>query len=179
MAESKELFLGKIDVEYGQFYFDNLDEEKSLFDGDVEETFEGQSNGICGAAVKGMLYFIAGLNAGPISVCIELSEGTPEVARGYDDVVEVSFNNLIDSIALCQWGYEKTFSLDLPKGNYRVRYSVAALGKEHSDGDDWELPIPDQWHLIQLWPAEHSEDAIIEANSEAGKYWHSNFGNNR
>ncbi|WP_050762916.1 hypothetical protein [Reinekea blandensis] len=176
MSDSALLFLGKIEVEYGQFYFDHPDDDESLFDGVVEEAFIDQKNGLCGAGIDGMVYFVAGLNNGAMSVCIEQHEQAPELDSSYDDIVEVSFTNQIASLALCQWAHEATFPLNLPEGQYRLRYCVQGMDNEYGDEDDWSLPMPGQRHLVQLWPASPEADSIIRSNSKMGRYWHKNFG---
>jgi len=176
MSENvKQLYLGKLGIEYGQFYFDSPDDEDDY--PELEEAFTDQKNGICGAATPGKVFFITGIQNGTISVLIELFSICPPVDDEYDEVVEVAFfNNGSAPIHLCQWGHEWTRKLDLPKGHYRIRYSIQGMDKDYDEDDNWDAPIPGQRHMIQLWPQDQQEDEVVKLTSEMAKYWHEEQG---
>lgn len=169
------LFSGNIAVEYGQFYFDNssFDDEDFL---DPSEAFDGQENGICGAAQIGKLFFVAGVHNGTAAIQIERHLQEPALEEAYDEVVEASFQKAKEEIALCEWACENVYPLALPVGEYRIRYSVDGMGYEYGEEDDWDEPVPGQKHLIQIWPAKKAGDKIVKTTSDIAAYWHKEWG---
>ncbi len=174
----KELYSGNIAIEYGQFYIDVPDSDDEDEDDylDPEGAFEGQENGICGAAQTGKLFFVTGIQNGTASIKIELYPSEPSVDQIYDEIVEVSYKRGKTSVALCEWACEETYPLELPEGDYRVRYCIVAMGNDYDDDGDWEAPVPGQKHLIQIWPAEKPTDKIIKNTSDTASYWHKEWG---
>lgn len=64
------LFAGRIHVSYGQFYVESrLDE----FGGDLFSNLAGQSNGLCGAAVRGFLWLVTARHIGQVDLTVEAS----------------------------------------------------------------------------------------------------------
>ncbi len=174
---AKELFTGKLGIQYGQFCVDvPLDEEDWEDYMDMEGAFESQENGLCGAAMDGKLFFVVGPQDGVIDLRVEMLEGPPDLEDACSDVVEVSFERADTPVILSEWGQETTHALEIPPGTYRVRYSIAEMDREYGDEDDFEAPVLGQKYLLQFWPADVAPDQILVANSEQGKYWHHSMG---
>ncbi|MGH1428834.1 MAG: hypothetical protein ACRBEE_12895 [Arenicella sp.] len=170
---NKELFSDNIAIFYGQFYIDiaeSDDEDEEYLD--MESAFEGQSNGLCGASHEGKLFFIVGPQDGMAKVTIELHDVEPDLLEGFDDIVECSFKPTNDDLHLCEWSHEETHLLNLPAGEYVVRYSAKNLAKDYGDDDDWDAPVKGQEYIIQFWSGFLAADHVIRSNTEVGQYWH-------
>lgn len=172
----KTLYSGNISIEYGQFYIDipEVDDEDDYLD--PEGAFEDQQNGICGAAQSGKLFFVTGIQNGTASIEIKLYSSEPTIDDAFEEIVEVSFKRGKTPVALCEWGCEETYPIDLSEGNYGVRYCIIAMGADYGDDDDWEAPVKGQKHLIQIWPSESTMDKIIKSTSDTARYWHKEWG---
>ncbi|MFO6422202.1 hypothetical protein [Motilimonas sp. KMU-193] len=172
----KTLYSGNIAIEYGQFYIDipELDDEDDYLDPEV--AFKDQQNGICGASQSGKLFFVTGIQNGTASVEIKLYSSEPTIDDAFEEIVEVSFKRNKTPVALCEWGCEEIYPIDLPEGNYGVRYCIIAMGADYGDDDDWEAPVKGQKHLIQIWPSEPTMDKIIKSTSDTASYWHKEWG---
>jgi len=170
------MFKGTLGIDYGQFYI-TLSSDEDV-DMDPDASFEGQENGICGAKLDDMIYFVTGIQSGSIEIDVDLHESAPVIDETYGEIIEVSFNRSKKALSLCEWGWEKEHALDIPEGIYRLRYSIDGMDKDHSneaieeDEDLWESPVPGQRHLIQIWPDENAKDKVIKQTSEKAKYWH-------
>nr|WP_086937574.1 hypothetical protein [Thaumasiovibrio occultus] len=171
VQDVKTLYAGEINIEYGQFYIDAEDVE---FDDVIEpaEIFVGQENGLCGAAQAGKLFFVTGLQNGVIDVEVALYAAEPDINEDYEEIVEVAFQCGELPVALCEWGWEEVYPLDLPKGQYGVRYCVIAMDADYDDDDEDDAPIDGQKHLIQLWPSQNTQEKIVKVTSEMASYWH-------
>jgi len=88
--------------------------------------------------------------------------------------VEVSFSHKENTITLAEWAHEKTYKLNIPKGNYRLRYSIKNMEKEYTENDDYTSPLDDQQYLIEIWPNDnnHIQDSIIKVTSDIAQYCH-------
>lgn len=174
---TKLLYSGNLGIDYGQFYIDIAGDEESDDDYlDPESAFKGQENGICGASQNGKVFLITGIQAGVISIAIVLHAEEPPVDESFEEIVEVSFQRGSASVSLCEWGHEKTHGLDLPPGNYRIRYYIDGMGKDYEDDGDWEAPVPGQRHLIQIWSSDPKKDKVVKHTSETASYWHREWG---
>lgn len=180
----KELFNGDLAIVYGQFYIDIAATDHDEPEDDYLEpdsAFTGQSNGICGAAQEGKLFFVTGIKDGAIDISCEYHESAPVVDNSYDEIVEASLEVGDVRLSLCEWGHENTHDLDLPKGQYRVRYLARGMDEDYDDDSDdeeyWEKPLPGQHHLVQIWPAELEKDSVLKVTSDNAKYWHREWGN--
>jgi len=175
------LFSGNLNIEYGQFYI-SIDADE-IVDLDAAESFEHQENGICGAAKEDLIFFVTGIQNSVIAVEVDLFETAPDIDWSYGDVVEVSISCGIKPLFLSEWAWEKNHSLQLPEGHYRLRYCIDGMDKDYNDEADenneeyWESPLPDQRHLIQIWPAEKADDCVLKQTSENASYWHTTWGN--
>lgn len=165
------LYDGKLNISYNQFYIWTDEQEtdgySAAFD-NVYRTFRGQSGGLCGAAVPGLLFFSTGTQYGTIDARVAVAETEPALDASWEDVVEVSYQAGQET-ALAEWAGEAVYPLDLPPGSYRVRY--AARGRDQADeleDEEEDAPDPVEHVEIVVWPAPPSADRVIRIASENG-----------
>lgn len=172
---TRKLFSGNVSIFYGQFYIDALevDDDDYL---DMESAFEHQNNGLCGASHAGKLFFLAGPQDGTARISVELHDVEPIPNKDCQDIVECGFTASIHDLHLCAWANEETYALELPSGNYIVRYSIKNLESRYQENDDWEQPIKGQEYIIQFWPGSLASDRVIRSETETGQYWHRELG---
>src|SRR5262249_50612724 len=96
------VFDQEIDVHYGQFY---VQSRPDFFVGLIE-SLGGQANGLCGAAVPGLLFLITGLHTFHTSVTVEMLGAPAPIGEDWEDVVEASFRPATAKVALVQWAGE-------------------------------------------------------------------------
>lgn len=171
-----KLFSGVIGIDYGQFYIDSPEIEIEDEYLEPDGAFEGQENGLCGSSQPGKLFFVVGPQSGKIEIDIELCDSGPETDEVYDEIVEVGFDRGGNPIALCEWGCEETYPLEIPSGKYTVRYSIQGMDKDYDDDSDWERPVEGQKHLIQLWPNPNPKEGIVKVTTDTASYWHKEWG---
>jgi len=162
------VFDQEIHVHYGQFYVESRTDD--FFDA-LTESRGGQANGLCGAAVPGLLFLTTGLHTGRTRVTVEVLDWPPPIGEEWEDVVEVSFRPATAQVVLVQWAGEASWPLPLASIDYRVRYN--ATGMDRASGRDTLLagePLLDRY-LLQLWPAPPAPDAVIRAASRCASYW--------
>ncbi|BBH69684.1 hypothetical protein ACTI_63690 [Actinoplanes sp. OR16] len=121
--------------------------------GDPREAMRGQVNGLCGAAIPGILHLKTGPMSGDVQVRVELHTAEPVVADIWPDVVEAPFSTRAENLMLAAYDRQEG-PVDLPPGNYRVRYCAG--------GDAT---------LLQFWPATGA-DRIVKQSRDIGGYWH-------
>ncbi|MEU4689266.1 hypothetical protein [Actinoplanes sp. NPDC023714] len=121
--------------------------------GDPREAMRGQVNGLCGAAIPGVLHLKTGPMSGEVRVRVELHTAEPFLADVWHDVVEAPFSTRSEDLMLAAFDCQEG-PVDLPPGNYRVRYCA---GKDGA--------------LLQFWPATGA-DRIVRQSREIGGYWH-------
>ena len=163
------VFDQEIHVHYGQFYVESRTDD--FFEG-LTESRGGQANGLCGAAVPGLLFLTTGLHTGHTRVTVEVLDAPAPIGDEWEDVVEASFRPATAKVALVQWAGEASWPLPLVPIDYRVRYS--ATGMDRARGRDTLLagePLLDRY-LLQLWPAPLAPDAVIRETSRCAAYWH-------
>ncbi|MGP8304402.1 hypothetical protein ACTPOK_42225 [Streptomyces inhibens] len=169
-VSQRTLFDGVVHVHYGQLYVESGDDPIA---GSLGESFAGQANGLCGAALPGGLYLLTGLHTGHIGLTVELHDHAPDLTDEWQDIVEVSFRPVSPDVLLLQWAGEKAWRLDLDEIDYRVRYCGTGMdeGRSHdtvsADGPQLEC------HLLQFWPAPAAEDQVVRQTSKVAAYWHS------
>jgi hypothetical protein len=73
-------------VHYGQIYVESGEDYP-----DLAECFGGQSNGLCGAAMPGILFLITGLHTGEVGFTVELYDAPPPIDDDWQEIVEASF----------------------------------------------------------------------------------------
>ena len=162
------VFDQEIHVHYGQFYVESRTD--AFFD--LNESLGGQANGLCGAAVPGLLFLITGLHTGHTRVTIELLDASAPIRDEWEEVVEAPFRPATAKVVLVEWAYEASWPLPLAPIDYRIRYN--ATGMDRSRERDTLLagePLLDRY-LLQLWPALPAPDAVIRETSQCAAYWH-------
>ncbi|SFV31464.1 hypothetical protein SAMN05216456_1349 [Devosia crocina] len=162
-----ELFAGIVQLQYGQAYVE-LD---GAFDGNMENSFIGQSNGLCGAAASEILFLVTGLHTGPVGLTVNLFDAAPELDQEWEEVVEVSFRAPRGEITLMEWGADQGVRIAVPSGEYRARcYGVDMEEANALDTNITEVPV-DRYRL-DLWLAPSAPDRVIKQTSEVAAYWH-------
>ncbi|MET8152008.1 hypothetical protein ACIBSW_10945 [Actinoplanes sp. NPDC049668] len=155
-----------VHVDYSQIYVLS-DPTDDVVPGDP---FNGQTNGICGAATPGGLFLVTGLQDGSVGFTVELHDRRPKLGSKWGDVVEVSFAASGEGVALKEWCGSR-YPLDLPQGAYRVRYCACDMDEGKLEGTLVEDISPDEY-LLQFWPAPVADDRIVRQTSEVAKSWH-------
>jgi hypothetical protein len=120
------VFDQEIHVHYGQFYIESRADD--FFEG-LTESLGGQSNGLCGAAVPGLLFLKTGLHTGQTRVTVEVIDAPALIADEWEDVVAASFRPATEKVALVQWAGEASWPLPLAPIDYRVRYSATGMDR--------------------------------------------------
>jgi hypothetical protein len=160
------LFDGQIPVHY-RFLFLQPSGEWA----DLGRTRGGQVNGLCGAALPGVLAMTTGLHTGPVPVRIEAHDLAPPLTSEWEEVVEVSV--AFASTDYCLTAFEAAVEVPAPGlGSYRARWQ--AQGMDEARAADFRAedePALDRY-LLQLWPAPPAGDAIVRQTSAAAAYWH-------
>lgn len=165
-----------IQTDYGQF--DLTWDDDAGFDGDFDRVFDGQVNGLVGAADDGGVYVNLARRSGGSPVKITLLDGEPVDDPSYQDVVEVSVQIPPGSrVGWMSWAGESGGTLaDVAPGAYRLRVSA----RDRDAGRDGEFADgPVDAYLLQLWPAPIEPDAIVRVVSEDARYWHRELGGRR
>lgn len=159
------LFDGRIAIAYSQVYVTSDDDWES----DLDASFVGQTNGLCGAAQAGFLWLTTGTQDGDVAFRVERHDLEPAVDTNWQDIVEVPFMPGAGNVQLTQWAGEASFPLALPNTAYRVRY-CASLMDEADDRDSYAL---------LFWPATARADEVIKQTSKSAAYWHAEMGQRR
>ncbi|MBB1159887.1 MULTISPECIES: hypothetical protein [Amycolatopsis] len=160
------LMSGEARVEYGHLYVRTWPDLP-----DLAESFGGQRNGLCGAAVPGTLSLVTGLAHGCVVFRVELHDEAPPVDDAWEDIVEASFRPKGET-ALVGLDGEDPRPLDLDVVDYRVRYSGSRMDEAHRlgipEGEEFE---PDRY-LLQFWPGPPEPDRVVKQTSGTAAYWH-------
>jgi hypothetical protein len=136
--------------------------------------FSGQTNGLCGGAVPGMLRCMTGRRSGPVSATLVRHDSKPDLPSNAEDVVEVDFVNRHDECLVATWAGEDTFEFLLPSGDWRVRYS--AWGMDAGAEDEFSEDVLDHYRL-DFWPSEKSKpDTVVRQTSASAAYWNAEQG---
>ncbi|QDY80567.1 hypothetical protein [Streptomyces qinzhouensis] len=160
----------EVHVDYGQIY---VQSGPDSIGPSLDETFAGQSNGLCGAAVPGMLWLTTGLHTGWVPFTVEVHDHAPPLDAVWEDVVEVSFRPTSADSALVQWAGEDFWMLDLAEVDYRVRYCTRGLdAAANGQGTRMDGDPEVDCYLLQFWPAEPAPDRVLRQSSQLAAYWH-------
>jgi hypothetical protein len=157
---------GGAHVHYGQIYVQSGD-----VTAEMPESFGGQRNGLCGAAVPGALLLMTGLHTGTVGFAVEVHDSAPPVDDRWEEIVEVPFRPVGETM-LVTWGGEDWWPLDLAETDHRVRY--CGTGMDAGRARDTRLadePEVDHY-LLQLWPAPPEPERLVKQTSEAAAHWH-------
>ena len=149
--------------------------DKGGFDGNPDRFFANQENGLVGASDPHGVFLVLGRRSGGSSVRVVLLTEPPEgPGECWEDVVEVSLDVPPGSaVRWSNWDSTAMGSLDLPSGSYRMR--VSALGRDVGAADEFADGVVDRY-LLELWPAEPREDAILRVGTDNARYWHREWG---
>jgi hypothetical protein len=136
-----------IHTDYGQF--DLVWTQDGGFDGDPDRFFDGQVNGLVGAADPAGVYLNLARRSGGSHVRILLHDVEPALPPAeFDDVVEVSTSVPADAEPLwTAWGGETIGDLvGLHPGDFRMRVSAAGCRRGTSP------PRRGHAYLVEMWP---------------------------
>lgn len=148
------------------------------FDGDVDRFFEGQDNGLVGAADANGVYLNLARRSGGSEVRIELVGQAPDPhLETWEDVVEVSVT-IPDGAdpRWSSWAGEDWGTLLIPAGTYRLR--VSACGRDAGRDGEFREGVVDTY-LLQFWPAPIEPDVVVQVGSDDAAYWHQEIGGRR
>ena len=157
---------GGAHVHYGQIYV-----QSGHVMAQMPESFGGQHNGLCGAAIPGALFLMTGLHTGTVGFAVEVHDSAPPVDDTWEEIVEVPFRPVGETM-LVSWGGEQWWPLDLAETDHRVRY--CATGMDDGRARDTRLadePEVDRY-LVQFWPAPPEPERLVKQTSSAAAYWH-------
>lgn len=160
-------FDGEIHVHYSQLYV--LSE--SCEQPDLDDAFTGQTSGLCGAAVPGVLWLVTGLHTGDVGFTVEVHDRAPALDPAWEDIVEVSYRPQDAYTALVQWGGEAAYDLGLREIDYRVRYCAQGMDRGRALDTRLDEEQADRYAL-QFWPAPPEPDRVLRQTSEQAAYWH-------
>ena len=167
-----------IDTDYGQF--DLVWSDGDGFDGNWDRFFEGQVNGLVGAADPGGVYISFARRSGGSRIRIVLLDGAPPLPPPcYEDVVEVSTTIPHGASPMWQaWGGANGSGevAGLAPGTYRMR--VSAHGRDAGHQNEFAEEVVDEY-LLELWPSSTAPDAILRVGSRDAEYWHREIGGRR
>ncbi|WP_433718596.1 hypothetical protein ACQP2Y_30415 [Actinoplanes sp. CA-051413] len=155
-----------IHVHYGFLILGAIEEERP---GDRTDGYRGQVNGLCGAAVPGVLTMHTGLHTGRVGMRIELHTDEPELGDVWQDVVEAYFGSRSEELLLSAFDSAEG-PVDLPPGFYRVRYCAQDMQRGH-DVDTRPDDEPVDRYMLQFWPAV-GVDRVVRQGSEVAGYRH-------
>jgi hypothetical protein len=165
-----------IETDYGQF---DLSWDGGIgFDGNFDRVFDGQVNGLVGAAHPGGVYLNLARRSGGSPMRIVLCDSPPEDDPSYQDVVEVSVEIPPGAdVRWMSWAGESGGVLrDVAAGAYRLR--VSALDRDFGTEREFEVGAVDAY-LLQLWPGPPEPDVIVRIGSRDAEYWHREVGTRR
>lgn len=155
-------------VHYGFIWLHPWERLNELVDLDP---FEGQVNGLCGAALPGILSMRTGLHTGAVPVRVVIVDAPPPLGDA-EDIVEVSFRPTESALRFA--AFDDGEEISIPLRSYRARWSATAMeaGNEVDTVLEGEQ-APDRYELC-LWPDDEPRaDEIVRQGSEIAAYWHS------
>ncbi|MEW1707479.1 hypothetical protein AB0230_09585 [Microbacterium sp. NPDC089190] len=162
------IFDGPMHVHYGFIWLHPEERYDEFVSG---RPFAGQENGLCGAAIPGLLDLRTGLHTGSVPVRVVLADSEPPLGDA-EDIVEVSYRP--DQPVLWFGGFDGGDEITLPVDAYRARWSATAMDAGRDvDTVLEEETAPDSYELC-FWPdAETHPDRIVRVGSKTAAYWHS------
>ncbi|MFI5938496.1 hypothetical protein [Actinoplanes sp. NPDC051494] len=142
-------------------------------DDPVEASFDGQRNGLCGAARPGFLLLATGRYTGDLAFLVERHDTAPPLDPQWEEVVEASFRPAAESVTLAESGAPRHLPLALERVDHRVRY--CAIGFSDTINDPYDRSGHEH-HLLQFWPAPPDSDRVLRVTSPEAAEWHKQFG---
>jgi hypothetical protein len=162
------IFDGSLYVHYGQAYVLFKGQESS----ELPDCFQGQTNGLCGAAVHGTLFLITGLHTGHVQLSIDVLDAPPPLDPLWEEVVDVPFMIDVEGVFLYDWNGECVCEIPLSPGPYRVRYCARDMDR----GNDIDTILKEEesvdFYHLAFWPADLAPDVILKQTSKTAIYWH-------
>jgi hypothetical protein len=176
------VFEGVLHVDYGQAYV--LTGE--MLNPDLFDAFRGQTNGLCGAAVRGALWLITGKHIGHVGFTVDILDAAPPIDEAWEEIVEVSFTVVDEDeeleyddfeimergIKLAEWSIARSYPIPLPPGSYRVRYCARGMQLGHDRRTLLQGKRPVDFYSLSFWPADAAPDCIVKQTSKIAAYWH-------
>jgi len=163
----RRVFSGPSWVHYGQAYV-----VAGSWDGDLAASFRGQANGLCGAAVPGLLFLITGLHTGHVRFTVDVCASRPPVDDSWEEIVEVPFTVAAPEVTLEEWGGQAAYPLQLPAAEYRVRYCARGMQHGHDLDTSQDPDRPPDRYSLAFWPARPAPDRVVKQTSDIAAYWH-------
>ena len=150
-----------VSTDYGQF--DLVWAEPGGFDGDFDRFFQGQINGLVGAADPNGVYMNLARQSGDSPVKVVLRDSPPKDDGSFQDIVEVSIAVPPEAVVQwMSWAAETSGVLDLPAGSYRLR--VSARDRDDGAAGEFSDGFVDAY-LMELWPTSPEPDSIIRTGT--------------
>jgi hypothetical protein len=162
------VFDGHLQVHYGQAYVSSTEDGGV----DLEEAFQGQANGLCGAACPGMLFLITGLHTGHVGFTVDVLDARPEIDDSWGEIVEVSFLVGEQAVKVRDWYGETIAEFLLSPGSYRIRYCARNMDLGHEVDTILEDKDAVDFYSLTFWPESASTDQVIKQTSQDAEYWH-------
>ena len=165
-----------VQTDYGQF--DIGWGEEFGFDGHFERFFDGQVNGLVGAAHPSGVYLHLARRSGGSPLRIDLLDSRPDPpSESWEDVVEVSVRVPDDAAPRWStWAGETGGALAIPPGDYRLR--VSACGRDAGHDGEFAAELVDRY-VLEFWRASMEPDSIVKVGSADAAYWHAEIGGRR
>ncbi|OJF11456.1 hypothetical protein [Couchioplanes caeruleus] len=159
------LFDAEMPVHYGFIWLSSVEDLPDLM-----ETRAGQRNGLCGAAVPGVLSMVTGLHTGRVPFVVQWHDTAPELDADWEDVVEVPFSPESTDLGLSS--FQDGFDVTLPAaGSLRARFCATGMDEAHRQDTLMDEATIDRY-LLALWPADPAPDEIVRQTSDIAAYWH-------
>jgi len=128
--------------------------------------WENQTNGICGAAMRDILWLIVGTHTGHVSSSIESHDVEPVLGDEWEDVVEATFQTSGGRFNISDLTSDDQNLFELAGNTYRVRYSAKMMDEANTSGDESDE------YLLQLWPARPERDGVVRQTSDYALDFH-------
>ena len=161
------VFDGRLSVHYGQAYIVPPGEYWI----DLEDSFRGQVNGLCGAASPHSLFLITGLHTGKVGFTLDVLDKEPALDNSWEEIVEVPFVAQATKYMLQDWDGKQVCAVPLLPGNYRARYCARNMDLGH-EVDTLVEGEPIDFYYLAFWPAAIAPDVVLKQTSESAAYWH-------
>ena len=162
------IFDGRLWVHYSQAYV----LPNGSFEIDLEGSFWGQRNGLCGSAAGDSLFLTTGLHTGGVAFVLDVLDAEPPIDPSWEEIVEASFSVGPSGISLMEWAGQASYRIPISPGTYRVRYCAMNMQRGRDTDNILEGMPPVDSYSLAIWPSMASPDVVIKQTSEIAAYWH-------
>jgi hypothetical protein len=162
------IFHGRLYVHYGQAYVLPNTQQTS----ELPDCFQGQTNGLCGAAISNVLFLITGLHTGHIQLSIDVLDNPPSLDQTWEDIVEVPLRVNSEMTSLYDWNGNCICDIPLSPGTYRVRYCARNMDRGNEVDTILEEEDPVDFYHLDFWSADPLQDVVLKQTSKIAAYWH-------